>query len=149
MVSIGYKGDPLPGLHGNSFNLKKGVVNHLSGKVVADSSSLVPKHGLYASGWIKRGPSGIIGSNIADARETVATIILDLENGYIADKSNEQRKQGRKGLLDLLKQRGVAVVDWNAYEKIDAIEKSRKRTEDQPKEKIVSIEEMIKIAYTK
>jgi hypothetical protein len=43
----------------------------------------------------------------------------------------------------------VAVVDWNAYEKIDAIEKSRKRTEDQPKEKIVSVEEMIKIAYTK
>lgn len=148
-MSIGYKGDPLPGLHGNSFNLKKGVVNHQSGKVLADSSSVVPKHGLYASGWIKRGPSGIIGSNISDARETVATIILDLENGYIGEKRNQKGKQGRKGLLDLLKQRNVAVVDWNAYEKIDAAEKSRKRTEDQPKEKIVSVEKMLKIAYSK
>ncbi len=146
-MSIGYKGDPLPGLDGKSFNNRKGVVNHVSGKVVGDSSSnVVPKHGLYASGWIKRGPSGIIGSNISDAKETVATILFDLENGHIGGKSHQKEKQGRNGLLDLLKQRNVAVVNWNAYEKIDAAEKSRKRAEGQPREKIVSVEEMIEIA---
>lgn len=89
--------------------------------------------GLYTSGWLKRGPSGIIGSNIADAKDTVASIVHDAVS--LSPKSEE-----RVRLLALLKERGVRVVDWNAYKRIDRKEQSEelKRHLQQPREKITT-----------
>jgi NADPH-dependent glutamate synthase beta subunit-like oxidoreductase len=96
--------------------------------------------GLYVSGWLKRGPSGIIGTNIADAKDTVASITKDLEGQTI--KSHDT------SLHYLLKERGVKVVDWSAYERIDATEtdEARKRSREQPREKLTSIDEMLRAA---
>jgi NADPH-dependent glutamate synthase beta subunit-like oxidoreductase len=98
--------------------------------------------GLYVSGWLKRGPSGIIGTNIADAKDTVASIVKDLQNQTPHDRDP-------KGIHALLSSRDVQVVDWAAYERIDAAESSspRKRSKEQPREKIANGDELIRAAF--
>lgn len=149
LVSIGYKGKPLPGMNSILFDEKRGIVKNHHGKV---SGATLSEGGLYASGWIKRGPSGIIGTNIADAKDTVAMIMADLNNDEMnvnqRNANSEKRPRGRDGLLKLLDEREIRLVDWNGYQKIDTAEKDqdRRRSNAQPREKIVSVEEMINIA---
>jgi NADPH-dependent glutamate synthase beta subunit-like oxidoreductase len=99
---------------------------------------------LYVAGWLKRGPSGIIGTNIADAKDTVATIV------HHAESSSPKPETG-VSLSELLKERGVAAVDWKAYQNVDAAETSdeRKRNREQPREKITSKEEALQVAFEK
>ena len=94
---------------------------------------------LYVSGWLKRGPSGIIGTNIPCAKDTVSSIV----NGLRAIP--EKAVDGRSGLDALLSERNVQPVDWKSYQRIDAAEKdsSRLRTDGQPREKFTSINEML------
>ena len=74
--SIGYLGT---GLEGIPFDASRGLIPNEAGRVVdPDTGEQVPGH--YAVGWIKRGPSGVIGTNKKDAHETVATIFEDLES---------------------------------------------------------------------
>mmetsp|Transcript_34129 Transcript_34129/g.51481 ORF Transcript_34129/g.51481 Transcript_34129/m.51481 type:complete len:401 (+) Transcript_34129:959-2161(+) len=163
LVSIGYKGVPLPELEKEDlFDYKKGIVRNNHGKVTSsilntNTNSLDTKGGLYVSGWLKRGPSGIIGTNISDAKDTVASILFDLKNGNIFDDDDANKedavqvdvssKSGRDGLNLLLKERGVKIVDWDFYRKIDAEEKTpgRLRSERQPREKITSVQEMLQL----
>lgn len=70
---------------------------------------------MYVCGWLKRGPTGIIGTNLTDAEETVHSIAMDVA-GFDASAP------GRIALQALLRQRGVAVVDWQAWEQLDAAE---------------------------
>lgn len=138
LISIGYKGVALPGIiESGLFDSQRGVVVNTHGKVDDSKDGL---GGLYVSGWLKRGPSGIIGTNIADAKDTVASITKDLEGQTI--KSHDT------SLHYLLKERGVKVVDWSAYERIDATEtdEARKRSREQPREKLTSIDEMLRAA---
>jgi NADPH-dependent glutamate synthase beta subunit-like oxidoreductase len=138
LISIGYKGNALPGLEeAGLFDSRRGVVVNVHGKVDDAKNGL---GGLYASGWLKRGPSGIIGTNIADAKDTVASIKKDLDHQAI--------KEGNRSLQSLLAERGVKVVDWSSYELIDAAETDakRKRSEHQPREKIPNIDEMLRAA---
>lgn len=133
LVSIGYKGVKLPGMDNRLFDARRGIVRNTHGKV---------SDNLYVSGWLKRGPSGIIGTNIADAKDTVFSILHDLEQ-----ESDMSRKivKGRNGLGGLLMERGVRYVDWASYQRIDAAETDplRLRTKNQPREKITSVEEML------
>eukprot|EP00978_Attheya_sp_CCMP212_P011809 scaffold29344_cov58-Attheya_sp.AAC.1 len=140
LVSIGYKGVPLPGLKESLFDEGRGVVKNIHGKV-GDSISAM-ENGLFVSGWLKRGPSGIIGTNIVDAKDTVASIISDMKDGQLPDNVS-----GRDGLVHLLEQRGIQLVDWDAYNKINESEQDphRKRTDTQPREKITSVEEMLQL----
>lgn len=98
--------------------------------------------GLYVSGWLKRGPSGIIGTNIMDAKDTVINILQDLD----ADK--DPKHDASNSLADLLMQRGVPVVKWSGFQKINKEETSisRKRSERQPREKLTDIRELLKAA---
>ncbi|GAA1481510.1 FAD-dependent oxidoreductase [Gordonia sinesedis] len=73
LTSIGYRGRPVPGL---PFDDARGVVPNESGRVVGDDG---PVPGMYVTGWIKRGPSGFIGTNKTDSAETVTTLLSDLE----------------------------------------------------------------------
>ena len=141
LLSIGYKGLCLPGLEG-SFDERRGTIGNIHGKVSGEDSK-----GLYCSGWIKRGPSGIIGTNIQDAKDTVAAILTDLEVGLLTKDNDTASLRGRLGLDALLKQRNTRVVDWQSYAKIDAAEKepSRLRTEGQPREKMTSIQDMLSV----
>lgn len=133
MISIGYKGVAIPGTE-EWFDQRQGTLNHTHGRVDASKSDRIG--GLYTSGWLKRGPSGIIGTNIADAKDTVATILHDLKESSLESQS----KNPPSSLEDLLQERGVVVVDWQAYQKINAkeIDEVHKRHPDQPREKLTT-----------
>jgi NADPH-dependent glutamate synthase beta subunit-like oxidoreductase len=137
-VSIGYKGVAIPGTE-QWFDEKRGILTNIHGLIEASTPTL---GGLYVSGWLKRGPSGIIGTNIADAKDTVASILENTKSPSSSPKPVTQ------SLEQLLQERGIAAVDWDGYKKIDAAEQSvaRKRNEQQPREKITSRQEQLKVA---
>jgi NADPH-dependent glutamate synthase beta subunit-like oxidoreductase len=135
IVSVGYKGDPLEGMGDGMFDNGKGIISNIHGKVPGQNN-------LFATGWIKRGPTGIIGTNIIDAKDTVATIMK-----YITSEGYQEAPQtkGRGGLIDYLNKQGVRSVSWDQFLQIDQVErdKNRVRNDLQPREKILSIEEML------
>jgi len=134
LISIGYKGIKLPDMDTALFDESKGTVKNTRGKVDGN---------LFVSGWLKRGPSGIIGTNIADAKDTVASILVDVEN--IVEDYGSQGESGREDLDELLVEREVQVVDWTSYKKIDSAEKdaARLRTANQPREKFTDVIDML------
>lgn len=141
LVSIGYKGIALPGTE-RWFDEKRGAMKNHGGKVDDATSSV---GGLYVSGWIKRGPSGIIGTNIMDAKDTVYNIMKDLEtknDRYVKSTASTA------GLYDLLQERGVPTVKWSDYQKIVIAETDpkRKRNEKQPREKLTEMKELLEAA---
>ncbi len=108
--SVGYRGQGLPGL---PFDERNGTIPHESGRVLRDGAQ-VP--GEYVAGWIKRGPTGVIGTNKSDATETVTSLFAD------ADALPAAPIRDPQALLDLLGERGVHVVDWDGWVGIDAAE---------------------------
>jgi ferredoxin/flavodoxin---NADP+ reductase len=108
--SVGYRGVPIPGL---PFDDERGVVPNAAGRVVRDGA-VVP--GEYVAGWIKRGPSGVIGTNKHDATETVGSLLQD------APALPRREVGDADGIIDLLHQRGVRVVPWEGWEAIEALE---------------------------
>ncbi len=108
--SVGYFGTALPGL---PVDERAGTVPHDTGRVLRDGK---PSPGEYVAGWIKRGPSGVVGTNKHDARETVAALLADVADGVLATA-------GPVGdLVEELLARGaepVLIDDWRA---IDAAE---------------------------
>ena len=141
LVSIGYRGMPLEGMEElQLFDNQRGTVANEHGKVAGDNN-------LFVSGWIKRGPSGIIGTNISDAKDTVASVMKFIESKQ--DDSSKHSKEGRAGMREFLQsQEGTDAISWDQFLKIDAAEtdSNRLRHDAQPREKILSIDEMINIA---
>lgn len=133
--SIGYKGVAIAGV---PFDERNGVIPNQQGRVVDAGGQVVP--GLYTAGWIKRGPTGIIGTNRADAVETVAALLQDLA------QLDSQAKPGAAGLEESLRQRNVRVVDYSDWKRIDTVEIERGAPKGKPREKIVSIDEMLSVA---
>lgn len=129
--SIGYRGIPIAGV---PFDDSRGVVPNRDGRVV-DGADVVPA--LYVTGWIKRGPTGIIGTNRADSVATVESLLADLP---ILDAGE---KQGADTLKALLKSRGVRVVSYADWQKIDAAEVRRGEPAGKPREKFARVEEML------
>jgi ferredoxin/flavodoxin---NADP+ reductase len=108
--SVGYRGLPLPGV---PFDERTGRVPHAEGRVIRDGGFSADE---YVTGWIKRGPTGVIGTNKSDAVETVASLLADVHDGAL--KAN-----GRSGNLDrLLAQRGIHALGMPAWRRIDAAE---------------------------
>jgi adrenodoxin-NADP+ reductase len=136
LVSIGYKGVALPGTEA-WFDERRGTLVHEAGRVDPPTDEL---GGLYAAGWLKRGPSGIIGTNINDAKETVATILHDLDNGNRAPLSNPME------LDQLLKDKGVSAIDWEGVRRIYEYEYASRRSEAQPREKMTDVQKQIEVA---
>jgi ferredoxin/flavodoxin---NADP+ reductase len=108
--SVGYRGVPIPGL---PFDDKRGVIPNAAGRVLRDGA---PVPGEYVAGWIKRGPSGVIGTNKHDATETVHCLLQD------APALPRRQVRDPDGIVDLLHQRGVRVVPWQGWEAIEALE---------------------------
>jgi ferredoxin/flavodoxin---NADP+ reductase len=131
--SIGYRGIPMPGL---PFDDKKGVFPNSAGRIVK-GNDVMP--GLYCSGWIKRGPSGIIGTNRADSVETVQSLLQDLA------QLDSKTKPGAEALYPVLQERNVRVISYADWRKIDAAEIERGKTKGKPREKFTRIAEMLAV----
>eukprot|EP00980_Cylindrotheca_fusiformis_P002833 scaffold672_cov126-Cylindrotheca_fusiformis.AAC.34 len=139
LVSIGYKGVAIPGTK-QWFDEERGIFFNNHG-LIEPSTPLLG--GLYVAGWLKRGPTGIIGTNIADAKDTVTSILNDTKSS-----SSRPKPSPVQSLAQILEEKGVAAVDWNGYRKIDAFEKSmdRKRNQQQPREKATSRQTQLEVA---
>jgi len=94
----------------------------------------------YTAGWIKRGPSGIIGTNRACSVATVGSLLADLEN---LDSSDS--KAGADKLYSLLDSRNVRYLNYLEWKKIDAVEVERGQPKEKPREKITYVKEMLDI----
>jgi ferredoxin--NADP+ reductase len=110
--SVGYRGVPLCGL---PFDEAAGVVPHAAGRVLTEGG---PLPGVYVAGWVKRGPTGVIGTNKSDAAETVATLLAD------ADGLPRAPEREPAAVLALLRTRGVDPVEWCGWQAIDAAEQA-------------------------
>lgn len=128
--SIGYLGEPLPDV---PFDDARGLVPNVGGRVAP---------GIYVTGWIKRGPSGIIGTNKACAIETVAHLLADLGQ-KTAD--NDERTAARAQLHEALRERGCRVVTWDGWTDIDAAEITLGRQQGRTRTKITDIGALVDI----
>jgi ferredoxin--NADP+ reductase len=128
--SVGYRGVPLPGL---PFHDDHGVIPNLGGRVVGDDGA--PLTGVYCAGWIKRGPSGVIGTNKKDAAETVELLLEDARAGALDSLGGD--------LAALLRERGVAFVEYSAWEAIDAYERGLGEPQGRPRVKLSTWDELL------
>ncbi|HYA20970.1 MAG TPA: FAD-dependent oxidoreductase [Burkholderiales bacterium] len=130
--SIGYSGVPIPGV---PFDARRGVFPTQDGRIVEGGAVIT---GFYAAGWIKRGPTGIIGTNRADSIATVKSLLADLP--HLAPEA----KAGAEGLKPLLMARRVRAVSLDDWLKIDAAEVARGQPKGKPREKFTRVAEMLK-----
>ena len=135
--SIGYRGVPIPGL---PFDESRGTVPHSSGRVADGLETL---EGLYVTGWLKRGPTGIIGTNRADSVETVQSLLAELP------KICDREKPGAEALRPLLAGRGIRVLNYQDWLMIDAAEIDRGKPKGKPREKFTRIHEMLAVSLDK
>ncbi len=132
--SVGYRGVGIPGV---PYDERSGTIPNAGGRVVGEDGQPVP--GLYCAGWIKRGPTGVIGTNKKDAAETVELVLDDARAGMLAEPSG--------GSLDeLLAERGVEVVGYAGWERIDAIERARGEEQGRPRVKLCTWDELLAAA---
>src|SRR3954462_916643 len=137
MRSIGYRGTPLPEV---PFDETRGLIRNEGGRVTDDEGRPVP--GEYAVGWIKRGPSGVIGTNKKDATDTIARLLEDAEAG----KLNEPESPDGEAIESWLRSQVPGLVTWNGWEAIDRHETTAGEPHGRPRVKVVSVAEMQKIA---
>jgi ferredoxin/flavodoxin---NADP+ reductase len=131
--SIGYKGEQLEDV---PFDEKRGTIINEDGRVKNESGEVV--QGLYTSGWIKRGPSGVLGTNKPCSTNTVNKLIEDINNLI------DCKKPDSDAILDLLKRKNVNVVTYEDWQIIDKKEVSRGEEIGKPREKFVSYEALLK-----
>jgi ferredoxin/flavodoxin---NADP+ reductase len=136
LTSIGYRGKPIRGL---PFDESAAVVPNDGGRVVEPSTG-TPVRGSYVAGWIKRGPTGFIGTNKSCAAETVDRLVADYNRGLLADPEDGRAKPA--ALDKLVRSRQPAVVDADGWKAIDAAEIAR-GGEDRPRDKFTVIADML------
>jgi ferredoxin--NADP+ reductase len=138
--AIGYRGIPLPGV---PFDGHRGVIPNDGGRV-RDASSGAPVRGEYAVGWIKRGPSGVIGTNKKDAQETVDAIFADASAG--GEELNVPDSPDGAAIEQLLRERQPELVTYSGWEAIDRHERALGEPSGRPRVKLTRIEEMLRVA---
>ncbi len=136
--SIGYRGVPISGV---PFDAQSGTIPNESGRVTFHD-----KHAslgsTYVAGWIKRGPSGIIGTNRACAVETVKTLFADMLSWP------DENRDGEDALCNLLNERAVAYLDHAQWKKIDTAERFAGEKNGKPREKLTTVKELVEVAKT-
>jgi ferredoxin/flavodoxin---NADP+ reductase len=134
--SVGYKGVALPDV---SFDAKKGVIPNVLGRVTNTEGQVIA--GEYVAGWIKRGPSGVIGTNKADAMETVQSLKADLETLPVLDQT-----QTTIETIDLiLSSKGIKPVSFSDWLKLDAFEIQQGSLQGRPRVKVADIDRMLEL----
>jgi ferredoxin/flavodoxin---NADP+ reductase len=133
--SIGYRGMPIEGI---PFDDGRGLIHNDGGRVHDGSGESVP--GLYAVGWIKRGPSGVIGTNKKDAQETVDNLFGDLEVGKVPEAPLADDRGSIESLLDERKPDHITFERWQA---IDAAEIEAGKPHGRPRVKFCRVDELV------
>lgn len=113
--AVGYFSSPIPGA---PFDEENGVVPNEGGRVVRDGQ-VIP--GMYATGWVKRGPVGLIGSTKSDAQETIGNLVDDYNSGILNATTDQVGWDATKEVLD---SRGVKYTDWTGWERLEDFERS-------------------------
>jgi ferredoxin/flavodoxin---NADP+ reductase len=134
--SIGYRGVQVAGV---PFDERPGLIPNQGGRVVGDDG-ISP--GEYVVGWIKRGPSGVIGTNKKDAADTVARIVEDAEAGTLGEAEGEP--EAAEAIQAWLDERVPNHVTWGGWEAIDAHESSLGEPSGRPRVKLVRIDELFR-----
>jgi ferredoxin--NADP+ reductase len=134
--AVGYFGSELTQI---PFDAKHGVIKNEAGRVVDDAGNQI--HGIYATGWIKRGPIGLIGHTKSDAIETIGCVIADRENWWQPTSPDEQ------SVVDLLNAKNVKFVGWPEWLKIDATERALGEAQGRERIKLVDRPDFIAAAF--
>jgi ferredoxin--NADP+ reductase len=127
--SVGYRGVELPGV---PFDARSGTIPNEGGRV---------RPGLYVAGWIKRGPSGVIGTNKKDATETVELLLGDARAGVLPAANGDD-------LEELLAERAVDHVLYSGWEAIDSAERTAGEPRGRPRVKLCTWDELLEAART-
>jgi ferredoxin/flavodoxin---NADP+ reductase len=133
--AVGYASSPLPGV---PFDESVGRIPNAAGRVLGPDGERVP--GLYASGWAKRGPVGLIGSTKSDAAETSQHVLDDLPDLPRAPSPDPD------AVTDLLRTRGVPFLEWSGWLLVDAYERALGAAAGRERTKVVDREEMLRAA---
>jgi ferredoxin--NADP+ reductase len=133
--SIGYRGTPLAGI---PFDERRGLIRNEGGRVVNEEGVC---RGEYVVGWIKRGPTGVIGTNKKDAADTVAKIVTDAESGALAEP--DPALADGDAVAAWLTERVPDHVTWSGWEMIDAYEASLGEPMGRPRVKLVRLAELL------
>jgi ferredoxin--NADP+ reductase len=136
--SVGYTGVPLRGV---PFDEKRGTILNQEGRVL-ESHGGAHRTGHYTAGWIKRGPSGVIGTNKKDAQETVDHLFADVAEGAVLDPADP----GPEAIENLLAERKANFVSFSGWEKIDHAEVTAGQPHERPRVKFVQIDQMLEVA---
>lgn len=132
--SVGYLGVGIPGA---PFDETRRVIPNDGGRALGPDGSPVP--GVYCAGWIKRGPSGVIGTNKKDATETAELLLADAAAGLLSHDDP-------RDVADVLAERGVPVVDNAGWRAIDAAERALGEAQGRPRVKLCSWDELLETA---
>lgn len=127
--SVGYRGVALPGV---PFDEKRGVIANDEGRVTG-------RVGEYTAGWIKRGPSGVVGTNRKDATDTVAHLLTDAKEGRLPGAAHPTRE----AVDALLAGKGVQVYSFHDWQVLDAHELAEGQAQGRPRAKVVHRELML------
>jgi ferredoxin--NADP+ reductase len=151
LTAVGYRGVPIPGC---PFDERGGIVPNVGGRLTGLDGATLP--GLYAVGWAKRGPTGLIGDNVADAEETARHMLEDLASNVVAPPPaptpmDQPRNSdpaannggGHAAIERLLRARGVRWVSFDDWIRLDALEVARGKELGKIREKFSSIEQML------
>ena len=133
--AIGYRGRAIDGL---PFDTNRGIISNQNGRVYANNGE---ETGTYVTGWIRRGPTGVIGTNKKCAGEVVDHIVADFAEGKLAAPATDV--EDIKALLD---GRGVRTVTLSGWTTIDRSERAAGRAQQRPRVKVTSRESLLGIA---
>ena len=134
--SVGYRGVPLPGV---PFDESRGICPNDRGRVLGETGDPMP--GLYVAGWFKRGPSGVIGTNKTDAKETVERMVEDAA----ADRTLTPSDVRPHAVMQLVRDRQPDAVLFSDWRAIDEIELARGASSQRPRVKFTRVTDMLDI----
>ncbi len=138
--SIGYRGVPVDAL---PFDNRKGIVPNVDGRVV-DPDSGRPIPGVYVTGWIKRGPTGVIGTNKKCATETVDALLRDYSDGALTAAQHKP-----SDVLTLVLERNPEALTFDDWSLIDRAERDAGKAENRPRVKFVDVASMMNVVRSR
>ncbi|MDB3989331.1 FAD-dependent oxidoreductase [Pseudomonadales bacterium] len=133
--SVGYRGAPVAEVPFDDYN---GTIQNTEGRITDDDKN--PLTGMYVAGWIKRGPTGVIGTNKTDAQETVNHMAEDARAGAVFEPT-----KSAEHVVSLLSGRKPDVITYSDWNKIDEHELSNGAASDRPRVKLTNIEDMLAV----